>query len=313
MQHFNQRRIQPQRHAVECLHALAPSRTLADNRRSRHITRFQRMHKNLALAVNELRTNRAHLLGNQRTVNLRRISNTGRMILDSVSINQRCSGTICHNKTVRSRAVMVRGRKALIMQTASAARSHDYAFCTHNLVLLRVKIPQHCTSSFALFIQQQLNSRRKLQHWNAAVLHLVAQHAHNLCTGIIGAGMHTLTARAAAMCRHHRAVLLLVEHNAQLAQPVNCQRSVAYQLLQKLRNIFVVTAAKGIQIMLRRRIVSLIRSLNTALSHHGVGIAHAQLRHYEDISAAVMCFQCRGRTSAAAADNQHINVIVHFF
>ena len=125
--------------------------------------------------------------------------------------------------------------------------------------------------------------------------------------------MHTLTARAAAMRRYHSAVLLLVEHNAQLAQPVNRQRSVGYQLFQQLGNIFVVTAAKGIQIMLRRGIVALIRSLNTALGHHRVGIAHTQLGNYEDVCTAVMCFQRSGSTGAAATDNQHINVIVHFF
>ena len=125
--------------------------------------------------------------------------------------------------------------------------------------------------------------------------------------------MHTLTACAAAMRRHHSAVLLLVKHNAQLAQPVNRQRSVGYQFFQQLGNIFVVTAAKGIQIMLRRGIVAFIRSLNTALGHHRVGIAHTQLGNYEDVCTAVMCFQRSGSTGTAATDNQNINVIVHFF
>ena len=65
--------------------------------------------------------------------------------------------------------------------------------------------------------------------------------------------------------------------------------------------------------MLRRGIVALIRSLNTALGHHRVGIAHTQLRYYEDVSTAVMCFQRSGSTGTAATDNQHINIIVHFF
>ena len=65
--------------------------------------------------------------------------------------------------------------------------------------------------------------------------------------------------------------------------------------------------------MLRRGIVALIRSLNTALGHHGIGIAHTQLCNYEDVSTAVMCFQRSGSTGAAATDNQNINVIIHFF
>ena len=65
--------------------------------------------------------------------------------------------------------------------------------------------------------------------------------------------------------------------------------------------------------MLRRGIVALIRSLNTALGHHRVGIAHTQLGNYEDVCTAVMCFQRSGSTGTAATDNQHINVIVHFF
>ena len=221
MQHFNQRRIEPQRHTVERLHALAAGSTLADDRRSRHITGFQRMHKDFALAVYQLRTNRTHLFCNQRTVNLRRISNTRRMILNSIRINQRRTGTISHNKTVGSRTVMVRGWEALIMQASCTTGCHNYAFCAYNLVLLRIKIPQHRTGSFALLVEQQLDRGRKLQHRNTTVLNLVTQYAHNLRTGVVGAGMHTLTACAAAMRRHHSAVLLLVKHNAQLAQPVN--------------------------------------------------------------------------------------------
>ena len=157
MQHFNQRRIEPQRYTIERLHTLAAGSTLADDGRSCHITSFQRMHKDFAFAVYELRTNRAHLFGNQRTINLRRISNTRRMILNCIRINQRCTGTISHNKAVGSSTIMVRSREALIMQASCTTGCHDYAFCAYNLVLLRIKIPQHRTGSFALFVQQQLN------------------------------------------------------------------------------------------------------------------------------------------------------------
>ena len=74
-----------------------------------------------------------------------------------------------------------------------------------------------------------------------------------------------------------------------------------------------MTAAKGIQIMLRRGIVALIRSLNTTFGHHRIGIAHTQLGNYEDVCTTVMRFQRCGSTGAAATDNQNINVIVHFF
>ena len=115
------------------------------------------MHKDFALAVYQLRTNRAHFFGNQRTVNLRRISNTRRMILNCVSINQRRTSTVCHNKAVGSRTIMVRSRDALIMQSSCTTGCHDYAFSTYNLVLLRIKIPQHRTGSFTLLVKQQLD------------------------------------------------------------------------------------------------------------------------------------------------------------
>ena len=115
------------------------------------------MHKDFALAVYQLRTNRTHLFCNQRTINLRRISNTGRMILDSIRINQRRTGTVSHNKAVGSSTVMVRSREALIMQASCTTGCHDYAFGTYNLVLLRIEIPQHRTGSFALLVEQQLD------------------------------------------------------------------------------------------------------------------------------------------------------------
>ena len=87
--------------------------------------------------------------------------------------------------------------------------------------------------------------------------------------------MHTLAAGATAVSGDHGAVSFLIKHNAQLTEPVNSQGSLGYQLFQKLGDILIVAAAKGVQIVGCRGIVSLVGSLNAALSHHGVGVAHA--------------------------------------
>ena len=94
------------------------------------------------------------------------------------------------------------------MQASRATCSHNHSLGAHHLVLAAVVIPQHSARRFTLIVQQKLDGRSELQRRDAAVLHLVPQHAHNF------SGVHTLTAGTAAMGRHHIAVLLLIEHHA---------------------------------------------------------------------------------------------------
>ena len=46
--------------------------------------------------------------------------------------------------------------------------------------------------------------------------------------------------------------------------------------------------------------------LDAALGHHGVGVAHAELRHEQDLCARIVSLDGRGAARAAAADDEHV-------
>lgn len=76
------------------------------------------------------------------------------------------------------------------------------------------------------------------------------------------------------MRSQHRTVRFLIEHHAQIVQPFYGAGAFSYQFIEQFRHIFKVSAAKRVDIMDHRRIVFLVCRLNSALCHHGVGVAH---------------------------------------
>ena len=64
--------------------------------------------------------------------------------------------------------------------------------------------------------------------------------------------------------------------------------------------------------MLYRRIILLVSCLDAALCHHGIGITDTKLRDDHNISACIVGLNGTGRACSAAADHQHIHVIIDF-
>ncbi len=67
---LDHRSIQPYAASKRCLHAFAPVGALADNGSRRYVTGLQRMHKRLALRIDQHSAQRTHLLRNERTEDL---------------------------------------------------------------------------------------------------------------------------------------------------------------------------------------------------------------------------------------------------
>ena len=110
------------------------------------------------------------------------------------------------------------------------------------------------------------------------------------------------------MSRYHTPVCVLVKHNAKLVQPFDRVGSFHYETFYQLRLCSEVSAAERIQIMLNRRIIFLIRRLDTAFRHHRVGVADTKLGHDHHVSA---CVDGAGGTCSAAADHKYIYVIIY--
>ena len=107
----------------------------------------------------------------------------------------------------------------------------------------------------------------------------------------------------------HGAVLFLVEHNTEIVKPFDCARSVADKLLEKLGLIAEVTAAESVNIVDCRRIIRLVSRLDSALRHHGVGVADTKLGDDHRVCTGVKSFDRCRRACSAAADDENVNVI----
>ena len=107
----------------------------------------------------------------------------------------------------------------------------------------------------------------------------------------------------------HGAVGCLIEFNAELVEPLDGLRRVADQLGQQLALGGEMAAAEGIEKVDGRRIVGLVGRLDTALGHHGVGVADAQLGDDHGFGARAVGLDGSRGARAAAADDQHVNVV----
>ena len=123
----------------------------------------------------------------------------------------------------------------------------------------------------------------KVDDGNAAVEDLVAQRAHDLRAGIVLGCVHTLAGRAAAVGGDHGAVGRLVKLHAESGQPLDGLRRLHDEFIQKILLRGKMAAAVGVEEVLGGGIVRLVGSLNAALGHHGVRVAHAELRDDHDL------------------------------
>lgn len=112
------------------------------------------------------------------------------------------------------------------------------------------------------------------------------------------------------MGRDHAAVGVLVEHDAQVVEPLDGVGRFHDQAAQQLRPGGEMTAAESVQIVLDGRIVLLVGGLNATLGHHGVGVADAQLGDDHDLRPRLVGFDGSAGARAAAADDQNVHVIV---
>ena len=114
------------------------------------------------------------------------------------------------------------------------------------------------------------------------------------------------------MCGDHGSIVFFVELNAKIIQPFNCIRSFHYKSLYQLWFCSKMSAAEAVQIMLYRRIILFVCSLDTALCHHCVGITNTKLCNDHNVCTCIVCFNGTRRTCTATADHKYIYVIINF-
>ena len=308
---LDHRRVQPDRIAKRRLDALAVCRALPDDGRRRHIARLQRVHERLTLGVDEHCADRAHLFRDQRAKDLRRERRARGMVRKRVGRQESCTRAVAEDESVGGRAVVVRGRKALIVESARAAGRKDDRLCPRDQKLLCLHVQKHRACAASLLVLDKLDGRGEIHDLNIRVIqHLVAERAHDLRTGVVLCRVHTLAGGAAAVRRDHGAVGRLVKFDAKTRKPLDGLRRVHDELAEKILLRGKMPAAVGVKEVLRGRIVRLVGGLNAALRHHGVGVARAELRDEQDLRACLVRLNGRRAACAAAADDEHVRIVV---
>ena len=307
---LDHRRIQPDRVAERGLDALVALGAFADDGRRGDVARLERVHECLALGVDEHRADGADFFGDERAVDLRGESRAGRMVLERVLIEELRARAVAEDESVGGRAVVVRGGEALIVEPARAAGRQNDDLRLRDHQLLRLHVQKNCAGAVAVLILEQLDGGREVDDLDAAVEHFIAQRAHDLRAGIVLGRVHALAGRAAAVRRDHRAVGGLVKFHAEVREPLDGLRRLGDELVEQILLRGKMAAAIGVEEVLRGGVVRLVRRLNAALGHHRVRVAHAELRHEQDLCARIVSLDGRGAARAAAADDEHVGLIV---
>ena len=104
----------------------------------------------------------------------------------------------------------------------------------------------------AVFVLDELNRGGEVHHGDLTVENLVAQRAHDLCTGVVLGRVHTLARGAAAVGRDHGAVRRLVKLHAKAGQPLDGLGRFGDELVEKILLRGKVAAAIGVEEVLCR-------------------------------------------------------------
>ena len=269
------------------------------------------MHEHLAVHINQLGAERTNLFRNQRAENLFRISRAGGVILERILVKQFGTDPISQYQTISRCAVVVGSREALIVQSARATGGDDDGFGARNKQLFCFHVHEHRAGNRALVVLDQFNRGRKIDHGNAAVEHFVPKRPHDFGTRIVLGRVHTLARGTAAVGRDHRAVRRFIKLYAKAGQPLNGLGRIANQFAHQFRLGGKMSAAECVHVVNGGRVVRLVGGLNAALCHHGVGIADPKFGDNHHVGAGFVRFNRSRRACTAAADDQHIHVIIH--
>ena len=307
---FDHRGIQPDADAFRGMNAIAAVGAFTDDGSSGYVTGFQRVHESFAVDVDQHSAEGADLFGDESAEDLFRESSAGRMVLEGIRVEQFCTSSVAQNQTVSGSAVVVGGGEALVVHSASAAGSDDDGLCTGDQDFIGFHVHQDSACCMALVVLNQLDSSGKVDDRDTAVEDLITEGSHDFSAGVVLSSVHSLSGGTAAVGGDHGAVGFLIELNAQVIQPLDCFRSLGNQLIDQFLFCCEMSAAESVEEVLSRGVTGFISSLDTALSHHGVGVAHSQLGDDHGFCTVVVCLDCSGSTGSAAADDQDIDIVV---
>ena len=169
------------------------------------------MEEGIAVFIDQHGIEGTDLFRDQGAINLRRVSGPCRVILNRAGIQERDAGPIGHDQSVRRRSIMIRRRKALIVETPGTAGSEDNAFRPNDMIFLRIEVIEDGTGSLAVSVKHQFDSRRIFDDIDAGVTDFIAKNAHDFRSRIIPAGVHPFIGSTAAVGRYHGPITVLVE------------------------------------------------------------------------------------------------------
>ena len=205
---------------------------------------------------------------------------------------------------------MVGGGEALIVESSGTAGGDDYALGSGDVDLAGFHVHENGAGALALVILDELDRGGEVEHGDASAEDLVSEGPHDLGTGVVLGRVHPLPGGAAAVGGDHGPVGGLVELDSELGEPLDGFRSFHDQLVEQVLLSGEVSAAVSVEEVLGGRIVGLVGSLDAALSHHGVRVSDPELGDDHGVGAGVGGLDGAGASGSAAADDEHVDVIL---
>ena len=308
--HFDHGGIEPQGVTFGRGDAVTTVGAFPDDGGGRNISCLQGVHEYFTIGIDQHGAHAADLLGDQRAVDLGGESSAGGMVLQCVGIQKTGACTVCQHQSVGGGAVVVGGGETLVMEPSGTAGGQDHGFGFGNKQLLGLHVHQNSAGAATPVVLDQFNGRSEVDDGDVPVQHFIPEGSHDLSAGIVFSCVHPLAGGAAAVGGDHGSVGGLVEFYTQFTQPADSLGRLVDQFVKKVLLRREMTAAESIQEVLGRGVAGLVGSLDAAFGHHGVGIADAKLGHDHDPGAVVVCFDGSRSAGSAAADDQHIGLVV---
>ena len=115
------------------------------------------------------------------------------MILKGFGIKQRHTDSVTENKTVGCCAIVVRGRKALVMKSSRSACCNNDGFCLCNQIIVCFHVQEDCAGNLTFVILDKFNGRGVFENGNLTIYDLISYCSHDFGAGVVFAGVHSLS------------------------------------------------------------------------------------------------------------------------
>ena len=186
------------------------------------------------------------------------------MVLEGVQVPHARPEPVGEHETVACRAEMVRRRKTIHMQSATATGGQDHRLGTNEAIAANIEREDDGAGAMAVLIAQEFDDRAAIPHGDAAVEHGFAQNPHHLKTRAITVAQDSV-GRRSARAAGSEVASVVVELHAKSDEPADHIRPIHHHLRHQLLVALEMAAAQGVLEVTLRRVLRAAQRLECPL------------------------------------------------